>query len=415
MTNVIDILTPVEQGTKAVVRNWLKQLGDYIAEGDALVELETDKVTQEVPALCEGVLTEITMQSGDNATPGAILGRMSVETSGSTANVDGPAAAAEHQEGMKTSAKHYSPAVRRAAAEYGIDPSMIAGTGKGGRVTCADMDRAFDVKTVGKTAAPTGATVSPVSMAGPQVQPLDQLGQSLASEDAASRKVPHSAMRLAIAKHMSHSLSVAPQVTAVFEADFSAIRRHRYLHKNRMKEEGINLSYTAYIVAACVAAMKVVPEVNSQWHDDSLEIYGDVNIGIGTALGDKGLVVPVIRQAQHLSLQGIAARLQDLIGRARTNSLKGDDLKGGTFTISNHGVSGSLFAAPIIINQPQSAILGVAKLEKRVVVREVDGVDTIQIRPMTYVSLTIDHRSLDGHQTNTWLTEFVRTLETWPQ
>ncbi|MCA1371026.1 2-oxo acid dehydrogenase subunit E2 [Bradyrhizobium sp. BRP14] len=412
---MIDIIAPVEQeGTKAVVRNWLKQIGDRVAEGDALVELETDKVTQEIPAPCEGVLTEIRMLDGENAVPGAILGRMSLEASDSTAIINEPGAAAEHQKDVTSGAHHYSPAVRRAAAEYGIDPSMITGTGKGGRVTRADMDRAFGEKTEGRASAPTTPTTASVQVTDPRFQPTERLRPSPVQEGlAASRKIPHSAMRLAIAKHMSHSLSVAPQVTAVFEADFSAIIRHRDLHKDSMKAEGINLSYTAYIVAACIAAMKVVPEVNSQWHEDSLEVFSDVNIGIGTALGDKGLVVPVIRQAQHLSLQGIAARLQDLTGRARTNSLKGDDLKGGTFTISNHGVSGSLFAAPIIINQPQSAILGVGKLEKRIVVREVDGADTIQVRPMAYVSLTIDHRSLDGHQTNSWLTEFVDTLETW--
>jgi 2-oxoglutarate dehydrogenase E2 component (dihydrolipoamide succinyltransferase) len=143
--------------------------------------------------------------------------------------------------------------------------------------------------------------------------------------------------------------------------------------------------------------------------------FDDINIGVGSALGDNGLIVPVIHQAQRLSLAGIAAKLQDLTARARSNTLEPADVKGGTFTVSNHGVSGSLFAAPIIINQPQSAILGVGKLEKRLVVREIDGVDTIQIRPMAYVSLTIDHRSLDAHQTNAWLTHFVRTLESWPE
>jgi 2-oxoglutarate dehydrogenase E2 component (dihydrolipoamide succinyltransferase) len=222
-------------------------------------------------------------------------------------------------------------------------------------------------------------------------------------------------MRAAIATHMLQSMTTAPHVTAVFEADFSAIMRHRDAHKAKLAAEGITLSYTAYIVSACVTAMRAVPEVNSRWHDDALEVFDDINIGVGTALGDKGLIVPVIHQAQHLSLAGIAAKLQDLTSRARSNTLNAADVRGGTFTISNHGVSGSLVAAPIIINQPQSAILGIGKLEKRVVVREVDGVDTIQIRPMAYVSLTIDHRALDGHQTNTWLNHFVQTLESWPQ
>ncbi|MGN7871385.1 2-oxo acid dehydrogenase subunit E2 [Paracoccus sp. 22332] len=225
--------------------------------------------------------------------------------------------------------------------------------------------------------------------------------------------MPHDTMRLAIARNMLKSVTEAPQVTAVFEADFSAVMAHRGRHKAAFAAEGIALSYTAYIVLAAARAMQAVPQVNSRWYDDRLEIFGDVNIGIGTALGDKGLIVPVIRRVQDLSLRGVAARLQDLTQRARDGRLAAEDMREGTFTISNHGVSGSLFAAPIIINQPQSAILGVGKLEKRVVVREVDGADTIQIRPMAYVSLTIDHRVLDGHQTNGWLTAFVAALEGW--
>ena len=154
---------------------------------------------------------------------------------------------------------------------------------------------------------------------------------------------------------------------------------------------------------------------NSRWHADKLELFDDINIGVGTALGTKGLIVPVLRQVQRLSLKGIAAGLDELVEKARAEKLTTADIKGGTFTISNHGVSGSLFAAPIIINQPQSAILGVGKLEKRVVVREVGGVDTIQIRPLAYVSLTIDHRVVDGHQTNAWLSRFVEILESWPR
>jgi 2-oxoglutarate dehydrogenase E2 component (dihydrolipoamide succinyltransferase) len=160
--------------------------------------------------------------------------------------------------------------------------------------------------------------------------------------------------------------------------------------------------------------MRVAPAINSRWHADRLEMFDDINIGVGTALGSKGLIVPVLPRVQRLSLQGVAAGLDDLVEKARAEKLTSADVKGGTFTISNHGVSGSLFASPIIINQPQSAILGVGKLEKRVVVREVGGVDTIQIRPMAYVSLTIDHRVVDGHQTNAWLTRFVELIETWP-
>lgn len=395
---MIDVLAPVEQeGTKAVVRNWLKAVGDRVAPDDPLVELETDKVTQEIPAPVAGILSEILMQGGEKAEPGAVLGRIRQEEA-ATAE---PVAMATKPElrRVPAAAEHYSPAVRRAAEEYGIDPATVDGSGKGGRVTRADMDAAHEAaRAVQSSPAPVQETV-------PEIPPLG----------GRSRAIRHSPMRLAIAEHMQMSVSTAPHVTAVFEADFSAVMRHREKSKQAFAASGVSLSYTAYIVSACVAAMKAVPEVNSRWFDDRLEVFDDVNVGIGTALGNEGLVVPVIRAAQDLSLSGIAARLQDLTTRARTKTLAPADMRGGTFTISNHGVSGSLLATPIIINQPQTAILGVGKLEKRVVVREVEGVDTIQIWPMAYVSLTIDHRALDGHQTNTWLARFVETLEGWPQ
>lgn len=395
---MIDVLAPEEQeGTKAVVRNWLKAVGDRVAPDDPLVELETDKVAQEIPAPVAGILSEILMQGGEKAEPGAVLGRIRQEEA-ATAE---PVAMATKQElrRVPAAAEHYSPAVRRAAEEYGIDPATVDGSGKGGRVTRADMDAAHEAaRAVQPSPAPVQETV-------PEMPPLG----------GRSRAIRHSPMRLAIAEHMQMSVSTAPHVTAVFEADFSAVMRHREKSRQAFAASGVSLSYTAYIVSACVAAMKAVPEVNSRWFDDRLEVFDDVNVGIGTALGNEGLVVPVIRAAQDLSLSGIAARLQDLTTRARTKTLAPADMRGGTFTISNHGVSGSLLATPIIINQPQTAILGVGKLEKRVVVREVEGVDTIQIRPMAYVSLTIDHRALDGHQTNTWLARFVETLEGWPQ
>jgi 2-oxoglutarate dehydrogenase E2 component (dihydrolipoamide succinyltransferase) len=228
-------------------------------------------------------------------------------------------------------------------------------------------------------------------------------------------RIPHDAMRRSIAEHMSRSVATAPHVTAVFEADFSAIIAHRAKHKDAYAKSGAQLTFSAYIVRAAAEAMKVSPNVNARWHDDFLEVFEEANIGMGVALGDKGLIVPVIKRAQALTLKETAAALTDVTERARKNALKPADVQGGTFTISNHGVSGSLVATPIIINQPQSAILGVGKLEKRVVVRSIDGADAMVIKPMAYVSLTIDHRVLDGHQTSAWLTRFVEILETWPQ
>ena len=403
---MIDVIVPMEQeGTKAVVRSWLKQVGDHVAENDPLVELETDKVAVEVPAPAAGVLAEILLASDADAVPGAVLGRIAPEGTQTRAplirperNRGAPApnprirpstSLGTSEEGRES---RLSPSVKRALRQHSLDPAIIEGTGRGGRITRADVDRA--ASTAPKR-PPEGVIPA-------------------ATADLRAQIVPHDRMRLAIAENMARSLAEAPHVTAVFEADFSAIAAHRAKHKDAFAAKGIKLTYTAYLVAAAAEAMKVAPAINSRWHEDRLEIFGTVDIGVGTALGTKGLIVPVLRGVEALDLERIAAGLDDLIARARDEKLTSADVRGGTFTISNHGVSGSLFAAPIIINQPQSAILGVGKLEKRVVVREVGGVDTIQIRPMAYVSLTIDHRVVDGHQTNAWLSRFVEVLETWP-
>lgn len=205
------------------------------------------------------------------------------------------------------------------------------------------------------------------------------------------------------------ALKTAPHVTAVFEADLSAIVADRLKQQAEFEKRGAKLTYTAYFVAAAVKALQAVPEVNSRWHDDALELFADCNIGIATAVTG-GLVVPVIHQAQQLDLFGIAKRLQELTERARNGKLEPRDLQNGTFTMTNHGVSGSLMATPII-NQPQSAILGIGKLEKRAVVAEREDGDVIQIKPMAYVTLTIDHRTLDGFQANAFLTKFVDALQ----
>ena len=391
---MIDIVVPDEQeGTRAVVRGWLKQVGDRVALNEPLVELETDKVTQEVPSPGAGILAAIILDTDAEAEPGAVLGRIDSEAA-PVAETPGEAVlpaspSIDDVDPRSGFTGTYSPAVRRALREHRVDGAKVSGTGRGGRVTRADVDR-FVAAGPGPSPSadppPTGGVTS----------------------------IPHDRMRLSIARNMLHSVTVAPHVTAVFEADFSAILAHRRANQAKYEAQGVTLTITAYLVAASVAAMRAAPAVNSRWHDDRLELFEDINIGVGTALGDKGLIVPVILQCQSLSLIDIARRLGELTDRARADRLTGADVRCGTFTISNHGVSGSLFASPIIINQPQSAILGVGKTEKRVVVRIIDGQDTIQIRPMAYVSLTIDHRVLDGHQTNSWLAKFVETIETWP-
>jgi 2-oxoglutarate dehydrogenase E2 component (dihydrolipoamide succinyltransferase) len=191
----------------------------------------------------------------------------------------------------------------------------------------------------------------------------------------------------------------------------SAVMAHRNKHKAEFRKKGVNLTYTAYFVEAAVKALQAVPEVNSRWHAEALEIFEDYNIGVAAAT-ENGLIVPVIHQVQKLDLFAVAERLQDLTGRARKGKLEQKDVQKGTFTITNHGMTGSLIATPVI-NQPQSAILGIGKMEKRVVVVEKNGKDTTQIKPMIYVTRTVDHRALDGFQANQFLTKFVEILENW--
>jgi 2-oxoglutarate dehydrogenase E2 component (dihydrolipoamide succinyltransferase) len=376
---VIDILVPDEQeGTKAVVRAWLRQVGDSVAENDPLVELETDKVTQEVPAPATGVLAEIVLDTDAEAVPGALLGRID-SSAPAEAGVRERVSAASHRPGPRpapgSSEERLSPSVRRALQQHGIDPSRIQGSGRGGRITREDVERALG------SAAPSGTDIS------------------------------HDPMRLKIAENMVRAVAEAPHVTAVFEADFSAVAAH----KAALSKSGVKLSYTVYIVKAAAEAMAAAPAINGRWQKDRIAISPTIDIGVGTALGEKGLVVPVVRDAGSLTLEQIGERLDDLTRRARDGKLTPADVSGGSFTISNHGVSGSLLAAPIILHQGQAAILGVGKLEKRVAVREVDGDDAIVILPMAFVTLTIDHRVVDGHQTNAWLTRFVEILESWPK
>jgi 2-oxoglutarate dehydrogenase E2 component (dihydrolipoamide succinyltransferase) len=402
---VIEVRVPDEQeGTKAVVRAWLKQVGDTVAENDPLVELETDKVTQEVPAPAAGVLREILLDTDAEAVPGAVLGRIAageeisprahaepVEASGSIGSQPPFDRLRESATGEVET--RLSPSVRRALQQHGIDPARIQGTGRDGRITREDVDRAVELATVSHVDAGEKPIAQP----------------RIAESNWAPQDIPHDRMRLKIAENMVRAVSDAPHVTALFEADFSAVAAH----KKVLAERGVKLSYTAYLIKAAAEAMAVAPAINGRWMDDRIAVSPTIDIGVGTALGEKGLVVPVVKNAGALGLEEIGAGLDDLTTRAREGRLTGADVSGGSFTISNHGVSGSLLASPIILHQGQSAILGVGKLEKRVVVRQVNGQDAILIRPMAYVTLTIDHRVVDGHQTNAWLTRFVGILENW--
>lgn len=396
-TDSIDIKAPDDQqeGTQSRLARWLKQPGERVAANEPVVELETDKVAMEVAAPAAGVLGEILVAAGSDVAPGTVLARIATgaaEVPATTAPV--PEAARRIIAEPSERGQKLSPLVKRLLGLHAIDPAALTGTGIGGRIRRDDV-LAYVAR---QDAAPAQPATAPVP-----------------ARSAGTTWVPHDTMRRRIADHMVQSLlHTAPHVTSVFEADLSRIIAHRAAHKAAFAAKGVKLTLSAYFVAASAAAIAAVPEVNARFHPDGLEIFPDANIGIGTALGDKGLIVPVIQRAQTLNLFGIAERLQTLTEKARTGTLAPEDVRGGTFTISNHGVSGSLVATPIIINQPQSAILGVGKVEKRVCVVTIDGHDTIQIRQKAFVSLTIDHRALDGYQTNSFLSKLVATIETWP-
>jgi 2-oxoglutarate dehydrogenase E2 component (dihydrolipoamide succinyltransferase) len=375
---VVDItFSDLPDGGEAVVERWLHKPGDSVRIHEPLVEINTDKAVVEVPSPASGILREILKQVNDAIEPGAVLGRIDVTDAAAAPPPARPPAEKTRRDAVKAAPAELSPAVRQLIKKHNIDASQVAGTGRGGRITHDDV--------------------------------LNYLSQSKNQVPLVGGKVPHTPTRRRIAEHMVESMKTAPHVTAVFDADLSAIIAHRNKHRDDFVRKGVPLTYTAYFVAAAVKALQAVPEINSRWHDDALEIFADCHIGIATAT-NAGLLVPVVHQAQTLDLHGIAVRLHDLTERARTGKLKPEDLRGGTFTITNHGVSGSLIATPII-NQPQCAILGIGKMGKRVVVVEDHGVDSIQIKPMAYVTLTIDHRAVDGNQANTFLGKFVQALD----
>jgi 2-oxoglutarate dehydrogenase E2 component (dihydrolipoamide succinyltransferase) len=411
MSNTVDVRAPSDQseGTRSQLSRWLKAIGEEVAENEPLIEVETDKVMIEIPAPARGVLREILKQEQEEIQPGELLGRIEasdavqpVATQSASPQQAQPAAArastatagqtasALTAHAAALAARRLSPAVRRLLAERGLQPADVRGTGEGGRITVDDV-----LSHVAERTPQVAAELAPVGKSG-------------------GRLVPHTAMRKRIAERMVDSLlHTAPHVTTIFDVDLSAVLAHRARHRAEFEQRGASLTLTAYFLVACAAAIRDVPEVNSRWSEEALEIFDQIDIGVGTALEGKGLVVPVVRNVQSLDLYALARELGELVTRAREDRLTVADVRGGTFTISNHGVSGSLVATPIIINQPQSAILGVGKLEKRAVVVSGDGADRIVVQPRCYVTLTIDHRVLDGHRANRFMQVLTQRLEGW--
>jgi 2-oxoglutarate dehydrogenase E2 component (dihydrolipoamide succinyltransferase) len=418
MSGGIEIRAPAEEqteGTRSQILRWLKRVGESVSENEPLLEIETDKVTVEVASPGSGVLREIVRHEQEEISPGELLGLLDPQATVATAAGAAPSATTQSRGAVETAgaaapaaaarvatdaSRQMSPAVRRLLAERGLSAGSVRGTGEGGRVTVEDVLR---------VAAERGTATTPAAAGPPQ--------EAAVAVDGV-RRVPHSAVRRRIAEHMVQSLlHTAPHVTTVFEADMSAVLEDRAGRRDEFAKRGAPLTLTAYFVQATIAAIRAVPEANSRWTDAALEIYAPIHIGIATAVEGAGLLVPVLREAHRRDLFDTARGLDDLVSRARAGKLTPADMRDGTFTISNHGVSGSLLAAPIIINQPQAAILGIGKLERRAVVVGQDDAagdgEDIVVRPRCYVSLTLDHRVMDGHQANRFMQTFVDTLSNW--
>jgi 2-oxoglutarate dehydrogenase E2 component (dihydrolipoamide succinyltransferase) len=372
------------------------------------LELETDKVTVEVAAPCDGTLVEILSAPQAECPAGTVVGRLASSARGEpvVASAKAEASSPHHSPrlGRRDPQTLLSPAVRGLIHEHHLDPALMTGSGRDGRLTAADVKAYL----ASRPAVPSPPPVVAPPTAAPPVAP-----PTIApSNGDGSQRVAHTAVRRRIAQRMVESLlHTAPHVTSVFEADLGAVIAHRARHRDALERRGIQLTLTAYFAKACVAAVRAVPETNARWHDDGLELFDHLDLGIATALSDGSLVVPVLRRVEQYTVLAIAEQLSELTRRARTGELTRADVAPGTFTLSNYGVSGSLVATPVIINQPQSAILGIGKLEKRVVVLEHDGQDTIAIRPRCYVALTIDHRVMDGQHANRFLSVFIEALQ----
>jgi 2-oxoglutarate dehydrogenase E2 component (dihydrolipoamide succinyltransferase) len=274
-----------------------------------------------------------------------------------------------------------------------VDLSQVTGTGLSGRITKNDI---LNYVESGKKTTDH----RPQTMVNRQ--------SSIVAPAEGDQLIKHSTMRKSIAQHMVESKHTSPHVLTVMEADMSRVSKHRAANKAAFERDGVNLTFTAYFMMAIVAGLKAYPQTNSSWTDKGLLVHKNVNIGMAVSLGEDGLIVPVIKKAEDLSLLAMARAVNDLANRARTKKLQPDDVKGGTFTLTNHGVSGSLFAFPVI-NQPQAGILGVGAMQKRVVVVD----DAIAIRPMVYMSFVFDHRILDGASADWFLAKVKDTLENW--
>ncbi|MSO66214.1 MAG: 2-oxoglutarate dehydrogenase complex dihydrolipoyllysine-residue succinyltransferase [Pseudolabrys sp.] len=391
-----DIRVPTlgESVTEATVGKWFKQPGDAVAVDEPLVELETDKVTLEVPAPAAGVLGDIAAKNGETVGVGALLGQIK---DGATAAPAKSAAAGKPAESPKAapapaaSTMPMPPSVRKMAAERGIDPGKVAGTGMHGQVTKGDMMAAIE-----RAAASPMPIAAAVQMRAP----------SPADDASREERVHMTRLRQTIARRLKDAQNTAAMLTTFNEVDMSAVISLRNQYKDLFeKKHGVKLGFMGFFVRACIAALKDIPAVNAEIDGTDMvyKNYYHIGVAVGT---DKGLVVPVVRDADRLSLAAIERAIAEFGKRARDGALKIDDMQGGTFTISNGGVYGSLMSTPIL-NAPQSGIFGMHKIQERPVA--IAG--KVEIRPMMYLALSYDHRIVDGQQAVSFLVRVKENLE----
>ena len=394
MTVEIKVPAMGESVTEATISKWFKKEGDPVKRDEPLLELETDKVTVEVPSPADGAIESISAQAGATVTVGALLGAIAEGKAGSAPAAKAAPAKAEAPKAAPApaatpAAKTDAPAMpsaKRIAEESGIAASSVAGTGKDGRVTKGDM--------LGALAARSSAPAPAAAPSGPR------------ANEAREERVPMTRLRKTIALRLKESQNTAAQLTTFNEVDMTAVMALRANYKDAFeKKHGVKLGFMGFFAKAVVAALKELPSINAEIEGDNIiyKNYFDLGVAVST---ERGLVVPVVRNAQDLSLADIEKAIVDFGTRARDNKLKLDELQGGTFSITNGGVFGSLMSTPIL-NSPQSGILGMHKIQPRPMAIG----DKIEIRPMMYLALSYDHRIVDGREAVTFLVKVKESLE----
>ncbi len=415
-----------ESVVEGTVGKWYKSVGDKIEQYEAIMEVVTDKVTTEIPSPAAGTLLQILVPEGTTVKAGTVLAvigaageQVSTPTLTTPTQVATPSqttSQASSRPAPQRSNLRLTPIVARMIAENNVtdtELATIAGTGEGGRVSKKDVENFL------KSRSAQPAELAPWEQpgTGELFRPTEEvfgkppsltLPPSKTGEGSKDEIIPLSPIRKAIAEHMVRSKQIAPHVTTVHEVDMSRVMAYQKTHETEFAKQGVKLTFTAFFVQAAIAALKAFPIVNASFTEQGIVLKRDLNIGIAVAIDD-GLIVPVIKHADEKSLLGIARAVNDLATRAREKRLQPDEVAGGTFTITNYGVFGSLFGTPVI-NQPQSAILGVGTIQKRAVVIN----DAIAIRPMMYLALTFDHRLLDGAIGDQFTQKLKRFLEEYP-